>query len=190
MALEVLWPNESVTSASVKRAIRGARQLLGDDGDSQSSIRTLRGRGYQLLLPVHPVQDAGLSPPPAPPPQDLFVGRRGVVAMLEASMQEALGGRGGLLLLVGEPALNSYLPGIGSFLFGGSDSFAQEAARIISAISDAKKEIMEKIVDQVRVTDTTTFEGIQTQVQAAIMNGSNDEAPTTRDNSMTPLAST
>ena len=101
--LEVLWPNENVTSDSVKRAIHGARQVLGDDGDSQSSIRTVRGRGYQLLLPVRSLQDA--EPPAAPPPQDAFVGRCGVVAMLEASLRDALGGRGGMVLLEGEPGI-------------------------------------------------------------------------------------
>lgn len=52
--LRAVWPDEHVTVASVKRAIRGARKALGDDGESQRSIRTVRGRGYRLVLPVTP----------------------------------------------------------------------------------------------------------------------------------------
>lgn len=113
--LEVLWPDERVTPASVKRAIRGARQALGDDGDSQSSIRTVRGRGYQLVLPVRPLNGSSTSngarheaEPAAAgpePSQDAFVGRRGVVAVLESSMRDAFAGHGRMLVLVGEPGI-------------------------------------------------------------------------------------
>lgn len=50
--LRVVWPDEKVTVASVKRAIRGARIALGDTGGAQSSIRTVRGCGYQLVVPI------------------------------------------------------------------------------------------------------------------------------------------
>src|SRR6188474_2738533 len=36
-----LWPNVSVTEASLMKAIRIARQVLGDDGDAQNFIKTV-----------------------------------------------------------------------------------------------------------------------------------------------------
>jgi DNA-binding winged helix-turn-helix (wHTH) protein/tetratricopeptide (TPR) repeat protein len=129
--LRAVWPEETVTGASIKRAIRGARKALGDDGESQRSIRTVRGRGYQLVLPVTirdtAAVDAGTeksataSPPRgvnpsgaiAPPPDRHstpsagggFVGRRGVLALLDAQLRDALRGYTQCVLLIGEPGI-------------------------------------------------------------------------------------
>src|SRR5262252_937736 len=43
-----LWPDTKVAAGSLKRAVLGARQALGDRADSSSSIRTIRGHGYQF----------------------------------------------------------------------------------------------------------------------------------------------
>lgn len=48
----VLWPGERVGLASIKRAVIGVRRALGEAGDSQHSVRTVRGFGYQFVLPV------------------------------------------------------------------------------------------------------------------------------------------
>jgi len=118
--LRVLWPDERVTEASVKRAIHGARKALGDDGDAQSSIHTVRGRGYQLVLPVSPHEPERGTPDEAaksegtieaprsgglPLSQDTFVGRRSALAMLEASMRDAFSGYCRLLLLIGDAGI-------------------------------------------------------------------------------------
>jgi DNA-binding winged helix-turn-helix (wHTH) protein len=47
-----LWQGETVCRGSLKRAVRLARQALGDDGAQQVSIRTVRTYGYQLVAPV------------------------------------------------------------------------------------------------------------------------------------------
>ncbi|HEX2677853.1 MAG TPA: winged helix-turn-helix domain-containing protein, partial [Polyangiales bacterium] len=49
--LDKLWPHETVTSASVKRAVRGVRRAVESAGDA-SCVRTVRGLGYQFALPV------------------------------------------------------------------------------------------------------------------------------------------
>jgi DNA-binding winged helix-turn-helix (wHTH) protein/tetratricopeptide (TPR) repeat protein len=118
--LRLLWPDERVTEASVRRAIRGARLALGDDGDSQASIRTVRGHGYQLVLPVRVVDDeqpaqpepdgngaksAGTAVAPSTELQDVFVGRSAAFAVLDAGMREACAGHGRVLLVVGEPGI-------------------------------------------------------------------------------------
>lgn len=46
--LAVLWPGEVVTNASIKRAVNGVRRALGERGESSSTVRTVRGRGYQF----------------------------------------------------------------------------------------------------------------------------------------------
>lgn len=47
-----LWRGEHVGMTSIRRAIRGLRQALGESGESQHSVRTVRGFGYQFRLPV------------------------------------------------------------------------------------------------------------------------------------------
>lgn len=53
--LQALWPRETVCDDSIKRAVRGVRRALGDDGAKQSRIRTVRGYGYEFVPPVIPV---------------------------------------------------------------------------------------------------------------------------------------
>jgi DNA-binding winged helix-turn-helix (wHTH) protein len=48
----VLWPGERVGTGSIRRAVLGLRRALGEHGDSQQSVRTVRGFGYQFVQPV------------------------------------------------------------------------------------------------------------------------------------------
>jgi DNA-binding winged helix-turn-helix (wHTH) protein/tetratricopeptide (TPR) repeat protein len=97
--LEEVWPGEHVTVASVKRAIGGARRALGQRVDSEASIRTVRGQGYQFVAAVR-VSDAAI-PEPAP----LFVGREDVLARFDVLLGEAVAGRGRSTLIIGEPGI-------------------------------------------------------------------------------------
>ncbi|HTU61269.1 MAG TPA: winged helix-turn-helix domain-containing protein, partial [Polyangiales bacterium] len=47
--LQVLWPGTRVGTGSIKRAVLGARQALGERAEDQSRIRTIRGFGYQFV---------------------------------------------------------------------------------------------------------------------------------------------
>jgi DNA-binding winged helix-turn-helix (wHTH) protein len=62
-----LWPGERVGMASIRRAVRGVRQALGESAESQHSVRTVRGFGYQFVLPVHiaPARAATVQATPA-----------------------------------------------------------------------------------------------------------------------------
>ncbi len=53
---EQLWTDKSVLDATLSNHIKSSRSLLGDDGQSQSVIKTIRGRGYQFVAKVHTLE--------------------------------------------------------------------------------------------------------------------------------------
>jgi DNA-binding winged helix-turn-helix (wHTH) protein len=46
--LEHVWPGQAVGDAALNSYIKDIRKTLGDDGDGQRLLRTMRGRGYAL----------------------------------------------------------------------------------------------------------------------------------------------
>jgi len=90
---EAVWDGREVSDATLSNHIKSARKALGDSGELQQTIQTIRGRGYQFIAPV--VEVAG-SPPvlaspqapaspqiPAPPPSPARPARwRSVLAAL------------------------------------------------------------------------------------------------------------
>jgi DNA-binding winged helix-turn-helix (wHTH) protein len=109
--LEALWPGETVCRESIKRAVSGARRALGERVGSQSTIRTVRGHGYQFVCDVTMLlPDAAREPAPSAPlssrtDSDSFVGRDGVMRALEEDLRGALAGAGRFVLLLGEPGI-------------------------------------------------------------------------------------
>ncbi|HVU01537.1 MAG TPA: AAA family ATPase [Polyangiaceae bacterium] len=113
--LQALWPNVTVTEASLTKAIRIARQVLQDDGEAQRCIRTTRGRGYRFVADVverPPVRRASVAPSAPPPPllaarplvvpgDEPFVGRDAELAELLAVLERARGGKPGFVLVSG-----------------------------------------------------------------------------------------
>src|ERR1700721_2160869 len=75
--IEAVWSGRVVSDATVASAIKSARRALGDSGDSQNFIRTVRGRGFEFQAEVltieHPKTPAVATtltpqhPPSAPP---------------------------------------------------------------------------------------------------------------------------
>ena len=59
-----VWGGRFVGEAALTSRIKAARRALGDDGESQRYIRTVRGRGYQF---VGTIADAPAQPAPPPP---------------------------------------------------------------------------------------------------------------------------
>lgn len=47
--MRLLWPDETVGSGSLKRAVCGARQAIGERGGRESRIRTVHRFGYQFV---------------------------------------------------------------------------------------------------------------------------------------------
>ncbi len=49
-----LWPGREVSDGTLSNHIKTARFILGDDGELQKIIRTVRGRGYQFVADIAP----------------------------------------------------------------------------------------------------------------------------------------
>jgi pimeloyl-ACP methyl ester carboxylesterase/DNA-binding winged helix-turn-helix (wHTH) protein len=64
---DAVWGGRFVGEAALTSRIKAARRALGDDGESQRFIRTVRGRGYQFVATV---ADDTPVPPAIPAPQD------------------------------------------------------------------------------------------------------------------------
>lgn len=56
--VEQVWQGRAVSDATIASAIKSARRALGDSGDSQSYIRTVRGRGFEFQAQVMPAAAA------------------------------------------------------------------------------------------------------------------------------------
>jgi pimeloyl-ACP methyl ester carboxylesterase/DNA-binding winged helix-turn-helix (wHTH) protein len=50
--LDAIWGHRFVAPATLSTRIKQARQAVGDDGESQHVIRTVRGRGFRLVTDV------------------------------------------------------------------------------------------------------------------------------------------
>ena len=66
-----VWDGREVSDATLSNHVKSARKILGDSGELQSTIQTIRGRGYQFIAPVTVIpegaggDDAPAGPPPA-----------------------------------------------------------------------------------------------------------------------------
>lgn len=58
-----VWGGRFVGEAALTSRIKAARRALGDDGESQRYIRTVRGRGYQFVGTVLGQHEADPTPP-------------------------------------------------------------------------------------------------------------------------------
>jgi DNA-binding winged helix-turn-helix (wHTH) protein/tetratricopeptide (TPR) repeat protein len=99
--LDALWPGIAVGEGSLTRAVSLARSALGDGAEV---IRTVRGRGYRIGVPVS-VEGSGAAPAEAPRHRSGFLCRDKEMALARDALLEALAGRGRVLLLVGEPGI-------------------------------------------------------------------------------------
>jgi DNA-binding winged helix-turn-helix (wHTH) protein/TolB-like protein len=52
-----VWDGRAVSDATLSNHVKIARKALGDNGDLQQTIQTIRGRGYQFVAPVREVAD-------------------------------------------------------------------------------------------------------------------------------------
>ncbi|PRC58919.1 transcriptional regulator, partial [Mycobacterium sp. ITM-2017-0098] len=62
-----VWGGRFVGEAALTSRIKAARRALGDNGESQRYIRTVRGRGYQFVGNLR--LDSSAQPAPEPEPE-------------------------------------------------------------------------------------------------------------------------
>jgi DNA-binding winged helix-turn-helix (wHTH) protein/tetratricopeptide (TPR) repeat protein len=106
--LEALWPGIAATDDVLSRAIHAARQAVGDDGEQQSIIQTVRRRGFRFVATV----DSSHSPQPAPtrataeaqPTREgpAFVGRERELQRLGEALDDANQSLGRIVFVSGE----------------------------------------------------------------------------------------
>ncbi len=67
-----IWEGREVSDATLSNHVKSARKVLGDSGELQRTIQTIRGRGYQFIAPVREIADGAVAPvadlAPVPPP--------------------------------------------------------------------------------------------------------------------------
>jgi TolB-like protein/DNA-binding winged helix-turn-helix (wHTH) protein len=67
--VETVWQGRIVSEATISSCIKAARRALGDSGEQQTYIRTLRGRGFEFTASVSTGEEAEvLKAAPAKPP--------------------------------------------------------------------------------------------------------------------------
>jgi pimeloyl-ACP methyl ester carboxylesterase/DNA-binding winged helix-turn-helix (wHTH) protein len=68
--LDHVWGHRFVTPATLNSRIKALRRALGDDGNAQQVIETVRGRGFRFVAQVAEARapSAPVSAAPAPPP--------------------------------------------------------------------------------------------------------------------------
>ena len=102
---QALWPGERVGEGSLTRAVRGARLAVGDSGDGQSVIRSVRGIGYRFVAAIDGGAARRSRPARAPGAGVPLVGRVDALAKLDQRLERALGGEGSFACIVGPPGI-------------------------------------------------------------------------------------
>ena len=61
-----VWEGRAVSEATIDGCVKSARRILGDSGDNQNHIRTVRGRGFEFATEVR-TEDEAREPQPGIP---------------------------------------------------------------------------------------------------------------------------
>jgi DNA-binding winged helix-turn-helix (wHTH) protein len=64
-----IWQGRLVSESTIDGCIKSARRILGDSGDNQSYIRTVRGRGFEFAAPVKAVDESSVNSAREPTPE-------------------------------------------------------------------------------------------------------------------------
>jgi DNA-binding winged helix-turn-helix (wHTH) protein/tetratricopeptide (TPR) repeat protein len=125
--MKALWKGNVVSETAISQVVMLARKALGDEGETQRVIKTVRGRGFRFVAPVGSVAaraatreaatDARESEPDARPPAAAkpnspaavrgaaLLGRERELRELGERLSELELGVGGVVLVTGEPGI-------------------------------------------------------------------------------------
>lgn len=70
-----IWGGREVSDTTLSNHIKSARKLLGDNGESQQVIKTIRGRGYQFIAPIETLFDQSSTSRLLPSSSDALTGQ-------------------------------------------------------------------------------------------------------------------
>ena len=100
--MDQVWHDRFISDSAITSRIKAARRATGDDGERQSVIRTVHGRGYRFVADVaQPVP----RPEPARAQTAGLIGRDVELSTLWASLAAAESGSRQLMLISGEPGI-------------------------------------------------------------------------------------
>lgn len=107
--IRAVWHDSVVSEAAISQVVMLARKTLGDESDRQLVIKTVRGRGFRFVAEVRASEDVPV-PAPMTPPEDMpvrpgLIGRDDELAALWRQLEATRRGRGGLVLIGGEPGI-------------------------------------------------------------------------------------
>lgn len=109
--LDNLWAGEHVSDSTVPWYISNLRKTLGSEAGGKATVETVHGRGYRFKKQVLVDDGAPSAPsyeslrPPPPRASDPFVGRQEVLGRMASALEDALAGRGQILVLRGEAGI-------------------------------------------------------------------------------------
>src|SRR5262245_62049858 len=90
--IEHIWSGRSVSEAALSSRIKAVRQAIGDDGASQTCIRTIHRRGFRVVAPVtfDDAAAARLSPGDGPGTHDQPLDRTPTVPMMGKAIKDRI----------------------------------------------------------------------------------------------------
>jgi DNA-binding winged helix-turn-helix (wHTH) protein/tetratricopeptide (TPR) repeat protein len=100
--MDQVWHDRFISDSAITSRIKAARRATGDDGERQTVIRTVHGRGYRFVAEL--VQPASRREPAKTVPAG-FVGREAELATLWTSLAAAESDSRQLILISGEPGI-------------------------------------------------------------------------------------
>lgn len=107
---DAVWQDIVVSDAALAQVIMHVRKALGDEGEQQSLLKTVRGRGFRFIADVSEL--ATTVAVPASPPrcaattaQHAVIGRSSELQHLLSGCDTARQGRGLCMLVGGEPGI-------------------------------------------------------------------------------------
>ena len=104
---DAVWQDIVVSDAALAQVIMHVRKALGDEGEQQTFVKTVRGRGFRFIADVSVVTAAPIvaKDTRALPAQHALIGRAHELQTLLGFADAALQGRGACVLIGGEPGI-------------------------------------------------------------------------------------
>lgn len=98
--LREIWGEVSVGENALHQALKNARRAVGDDGQKQAIIKTVRGLGYRFVATAKPVSASENEAV-----QRNLIGRADLLFAFEEDLAALGRGEGGAVFLTGEPGI-------------------------------------------------------------------------------------